>query len=192
MWSGVILFRMPAKPSYSHRLPECIAILEGLAADWIDRRQLEEILGVSKTVAWRVLRQCGAEYGPGGSLMCRRQELVSQLRTLRDGGSHEREIRRRDRLEGVLAGLRPAVVAKLTKVVTGDEAIVGMLSTTFRKLPANVVLTPSSLHIEFGGAEEFLKAVGAVVYALQNDYEEIRVFLEEGSGDRPARRKLVV
>ena len=183
---------VPAKPSYSHRLPDGISLLETISTDWVDRRRLEEVLGVSKTVAWRILRQCGAEYGPGGSLVCRRVELIERLRVLRDGGAHTREIRRRDRLEAVLAALRPTVVANLTRVVSGAEATTGMLSTTFRKLPQSVTLTPERLQIDFSGTEEFLKAFGAVVYALQNDFEEIRRFLEEGRSGSPERPQLVV
>ena len=163
-----------------------------MTVDWVDRRQLEEILGVSKTVAWRILRQCGAEYGPGGSLMCRRLELVERLRELQSGATHDREIRRREHLEGLLAGLRPAVVANLTKVVTGSEATTALLSTTFGKLPENVRLTPHSLHIEFAGTEDFLKAFGAMVYALHNNYQEISRFLEDGAAGSPGRPKLVV
>jgi hypothetical protein len=92
----------------------------------------------------------------------------------------------------VLAGLRPTVVANLTRVVSGEEATTCLLSTTFRKLPKNVTLTPQHLEIEFNGTEDFLKAFGAVVYALQNDFEEISRFLEEGKSGRTDRPQLVV
>jgi hypothetical protein len=124
--------------------------------------------------------------------MCRRLELIGRLKELQNGEIHEREIRRRGRLEGMLAELRPAVVANLTKVVSGDEATASLLSSTFRKLPANVALTPQSLRIEFAGTEEFLKAFGALVYALHNDFEEISRFLEQGRAGVSVRPKLVV
>lgn len=168
---------MPAKPSYSHRLAPGICFLETLDTPWVDRRQLEEALGVSKTVAWRILRQCGAESGPGGALVCHRTSLLDRLRQLQtDGGIHEREIRRRDRLERLLENLRPSVIANLTPVARDREAI-QMLSSTFRKLPGNVTLQPGSLHIDFTGPEDFLKAMGALIFALHNDYEEIHSFL---------------
>ena len=169
---------MPAKPSYCHRLPEGIAALEALTAEWVGRRDLEEALGVSKTVAWRILRKCRATAGPGGSLMCPRGELISRLRKLQaDGAIHEQEIERRGRLDRFLTSIRPDVVANLTKVAHGECAL-ELVSMRFRKLPANITLSPVSLHIEFFGTEEFLKAMGAVVFALHNDYEEISAFIE--------------
>lgn len=173
---------MPAKPSYSHRLPDAIAALEAFSSDWVGRRQLEEVLGVSKTVAWRLLRHCGAEEGPGDALLCPRTELISRLRELlEDGAIHAREIRRREKLGALLERIRPDVVANLTRVVRRDQAL-ELRSTTFGKLPANVSLTPSSLHIDFFGTEDFLQAFGAVVYALHNDYEAISRFIEREAG----------
>lgn len=172
---------MPSKPSYSHRLPDGIAALGALETDWVDRRQLEEALGVSKTVAWRILRKCGAAPGPGGTLIADREEIIGKLRDLAtDGALHEHEIRRRGRLDEFLERIRPDVVARLTPVVRQKEAA-RLISTTFAKLPANVRLTRDSLHIEFSSTGDFLAAFGAVVYALHNDYEAIRQFIEDGS-----------
>ncbi len=171
---------MPAKPSYCHLLSGAIAELEALDTDWVGRSQLQEALGVSKTVAWRVFKKCGAAQGPGGSLLLPREELIRRLGELaRDGNIHEREIRRRDKLADYLENARPDVLANLRKVARGPEAV-RLLSTTFRKLPANVSLKPTSLHIEFFGTEDFLQAVGSVVYALHNDFEEVSLFIEEG------------
>jgi len=50
--------------------------------------------------------------------------------------------------------------------------------TRFDKLPANVTMTPRSLHIDFQDSGEFIAAVGAVLFALQNDLEEMREFID--------------
>ena len=42
-------------------------------------------------------------------------------------------------------------------------------------------LEPSALKIEFFGTEDFLGKIGALVYALDNDYEAISEFIEKGS-----------
>ena len=66
----------------------------------LDRPQtLQEILGVSKTVAWRILRQCGASQGPGNMLICERLKLVAALESLRADQPCGRELRRRQRPE---------------------------------------------------------------------------------------------
>jgi hypothetical protein len=184
---------MPAKPSYWAKLPAGIEALRAMESDWIDRRQLEEVLGVSKTVGWRLLRLCGIEPGPGGALVARREDLVARLERLaRDGGPIEREIQRRGRLEDLLERVRPAVVANLTRVARDPKQALELINTRFAKLPPNVALTPGSLHIDFFGTEDFLRSIGAVIYALNNDYETISGFIEDGSTAKPVRPRLPV
>jgi hypothetical protein len=55
------------------------------------------------------------------------------------------------------------------------------VSTRFQNLPPNITFTPQSLRLEFYGTEDFLAAVGALVYALQNDYQAISAFIESGT-----------
>ena len=170
---------MPAHPTYCHRIPAAVDSLRLSTGDWVDRRQLEELLGISKTVAWRLLRHCGAEPGPGNTLICRRPALIARLEELlADGGRLEREIRRHDRLAAFLEKIRPQVLANLTHVARDADAL-ELLSSRFQSLPAHVVLTPSSLHIDFASTDQFLAAVGALIYALHNDLEKIRDFIEQ-------------
>jgi hypothetical protein len=169
---------VPAKPSWAWRLPTALDALRNYPEEWIGRRQIEELFGCSKTVAWRILRHCGVQPGPGGVLACPREQLVQRLEAIAaGGGTVEREIARLGRLEAVLERLRPAVIANLTQVVR-DENAIALINTRFEKLPPNVQLTPCSLHIDFQGTEDFLQAVGALVYALNNDYESVSGFIE--------------
>jgi hypothetical protein len=169
---------VPAKPSWAWRLEEALPALRASEEDWIDRSRIEEFFGCSKTVAWRILRYCGIQPGPGGALACCRQDLIGRLERVAEGGGPiTHEIARRQRLDEMLERLRPAVIANLTKVVRDDQAL-ALLNNRFDKLPANVTFTPNSLHIDFFGTEDFLAAFGAVVYALNNDYEAISGFME--------------
>lgn len=184
---------MPAKPSYCAKLPAGIEALRALQTDWIDRRQLEEALGVSKTVAWRLLRLCGVTPGPAGALVARRDDLIRRLEQFaRSAGPIKIEIQRRRRLEDFLGRIRPAAVANLTRVARNQEQALELINTRFAKLPGNVTLTPRSLHIEFCDTEEFLRTIGAVIYALNNDYEAVRDFIAEGSNVKPVRPTLPV
>lgn len=168
---------MPVKPSWCRDLPAGIARLESLESEWVGRRDVELALDVSKTVAWRLLRQCGGQPGPGNGLACRRSDLIARLRHLATDGDASFEVRRRERLASYLARIRPEVVANRTRVVPDSRAL-ALLSTKFASLPPNVTLTPTNLTIEFRGTEEFLAAVGSVVYALNNDFEAIVTFLD--------------
>ena len=166
---------MPAKPSYSHKIPDLIQALEEVRVDWIDRRFLEEALGISKTVAWRLLKRLGATEGPGNTLCLARAVAIERLRSI--GSVAEREVRRRARLEHYLEGMR-AYVASQRTMVAADENAAALVNTRFGNLPPNVELRTRSLHVDFQDTAEFLRAVGAVVFALNNDYEAVRDFID--------------
>jgi hypothetical protein len=168
---------MPAQPAYFHRLTDALDVFRRISVEWIDRRTLQETLGVSKTVAWRILRQCGGIGGPGNTLVCRRPELIEALERLQQTGHYTREIRRRERVESQLAELLTAARSRHIQITTEHRAG-DLVSTRFGKLPPGIDLTPERLTIEFAGVEEFLRKVGAVVFALQNDYELICSFIE--------------
>jgi hypothetical protein len=172
---------MPAKPSYAHRLKAAIETLQDGSASLIGRHDLEELLGVSKTVAWRILRHCQAQKGPGGALLFERLPLIARLQELAaEGGVIAREVARRERVDEQLLAMRSYLHSRQTKVVR-DELAPALVSTRFQNLPANITFTPQSLRMEFYGTEDFLGAVGAIVYALQNDYPAISAFIEKGT-----------
>jgi hypothetical protein len=167
---------MPTTPLYAHRLAEGISVLTQMDADWIDRRTLGEILGVSKWTAWRVLKRCGAVEGPGGSLICRRDDLIARLQTLEQVGFAP-EIARHHRVEQYLEGMAGFVRSKHREVAR-DAAADTMTSSRFSTLPPGVDLQPGGLRIAFTGTADFLAKFGAVVYALNNDFERIQEFLD--------------
>lgn len=171
---------MPARPSYFHRLADAIEVFRLVNADWVDRSTVEEVLGVSKTVAWRILKRCGAIDGPGNTLICPRNELVNALSQLQSTGEFERESRRRDRLTGYLERLAEVGRSRRTTVATEAKAL-DLVNTRFERLPEGIILTAGNLTIDFATPEEFLQRVGSVIFALQNDYESIREFIESGS-----------
>jgi hypothetical protein len=171
---------MPSKPSFARDLPRAVAELRQDSSDWVDRRRLEHLLGVSRSTAWRLMRQAGAGPGPGNTVVCGRQELIAYFeRLLAGGGPVDYEAKRRRRLEDYLARIRPQVVASRTSVAPPTHGL-AMVNTRFDSLPANVELTPRSLHIEFSTTAEFLAAVGKLVFALQNDYEKVAAYIDRG------------
>jgi hypothetical protein len=170
---------MPVKPSYCRNLPEAIEVLRNHTPEWVGRKDVEEALGVSKTVAWRLMRHCGAIVGPGNTLLCRRLDLIQQFEELiANDGKIYFEVQRRQRLTAYLDRIRPEVIANRTKVVE-DEKALGLISSRFSSLPGAVTLTPSTLHIEFTSVAGFLEAIGSVIYALNNDYEAVAAFIED-------------
>lgn len=168
---------MPAVPSFAHRLPDGIAALEAWPNDLIDRRTLEEILGVGKWTAWRIMKRCGAEEGPGNTLVCRRHHLLAQFRSLRQDGRFGPEIARRQRVERYLDSMVQYARRRQKEIARNQEAE-ALLGSRFGQLPPGVDLAPGELRIAFTGIADFLRKFGAVVYALNNDFEKIERFLE--------------
>ena len=75
--------------------------------------------------------------------------------------------------------MRSYLRSRKTKVVTDDQAP-ALVATRFQNLPSNITFTPQSLRIEFFATEDFLAAVGAIVYALENDFDAISQFIRNG------------
>lgn len=175
---------MPAKPFYFRQIPVAVEALRRLESDWIDRRTIEETLGVSKTVAWRILRRCGARDGPGNTLVCPRDGLIAALVAWQGDGDYQHEIRRRDRISGYLDKLAEFGRSRRTKVAE-DRKAAELLSSRFGRLPAGIELTPRRLTVDFSSPQEFLERVGAVIFALQNDFDAVRNFIEAGPREVP-------
>jgi hypothetical protein len=106
--------------------------------------------------------------------------LVAALRRVQETGQYERENHRRERLTGYLERLAEVGRSRRTTVATEERAM-DLINTRFERLPAGITLTPKRLSIEFSSPEEFLQRVGSVIFALQNDYDAIRVFIESGT-----------
>lgn len=170
---------MPATPFYIHNLDAGIAALAAVQSEWVDRRTVEEALGVSKWTAWRILKRCGAEEGPGRCLVCRREDLVLRLREFLESGTFATEVERRRRVERYLDGMARYLGQKRTEIARNDAAS-SLLGSRFSKLPAGIDLRPGELRIEFDGTADFLQKFGAVVFALQNDYDQISELLDRG------------
>ena len=98
---------MPAAPLWIHRLPDTLPALASLPQDLIGRRTLQELLVVGKWTAGRILRQCGADEGPGGALVCPCDALVERLRVIQQDGRCTTEIARPERVELYLDGITP-------------------------------------------------------------------------------------
>jgi hypothetical protein len=172
---------MPAAPLWIHRLADALPALASLPQDLVDRRTLEEVLGVGKWTAWRILRQCGAADGPGGALVCRRDDLVRRLEAVQQDGRLAPELARRERVERYLDGMR-AYATRKHQEIARNAAAETLVGTRLASLPPGVDLAPGELRIRFRGPDEFLAKFGAVVFALQNDWERVSEFLAVEAG----------
>jgi hypothetical protein len=148
---------------------------------YIDRKGVEQLLQVSTTVAWRILKKCGAQTGMGSCLSMERTAFVRALEAIQIGEAAP-EIVRHIRLEQRLQQERASRRAEKVQVAGGGSAET-VVNTRFTALPEGVLLERQQLTVRFANFEEFMEKVGAVVYALQNDWEAVREFVGGGTGD---------
>ena len=100
---------MPPPVRWLLSLPDAVEQLERLDRDLITRRDLEELLGVSRSRAAALMRLFGAEMA-GTILVLRRASLLRTFQRAIAAGSFRRELDRRDRLVQYLHQARTAAV----------------------------------------------------------------------------------
>src|SRR5829696_4076400 len=111
---------MPAHPRWLLAVPDAIAQLEALDRDWLTRRDLEQLFGISKPRAAVLMRTFGAE--PVGNVrMLARSQLLRHLRARQKSAAYSGEVDRRERLITTLrrarvSGIRVPVAASVMSV----------------------------------------------------------------------------
>jgi hypothetical protein len=178
--------RLFHKPSWLGRLrTEILPALEAASVSHLDRKAVETLLRVSQTEANRILKRAGAA-ALSGRLLVPRPTFLAWLQALAESPETERSERRVERVAETLAAALVDQKHRQRPNLVPEERTVELVSTRFRKLPPDVQLTPGRLTIVFSGTQDFLAKFGAMVYALQNDYEEIAAFLQQSSaGTKP-------
>lgn len=171
---------MPAQPLYIHRLNDALGYFERFRAPAVDRRAVEEAFAVSATTAWRIMRKVGAEPGPGNTQVCDRGRMVEAIVRWRDSKQVDREFARREKVEGRLQQLLQSAIVQHLEIAPPAEGV-ALVSSRFQGLPDGVTLGRDRLTIDFAGLQDFLRKFGAVLFAVQNDLEEVRTFV----GDSP-------
>src|SRR5690349_1779466 len=123
---------MPDRPTWSGHLEEVVARLRELPDPWIDRGQLQELLGVGPRRAQQILAPCVVrQVGVNG--MAEREAVIGHLQRLASGDAAHYEQRRRRRLAEQLDALHEQ--RRTTVMVAAPMAVVNQ---EFANLPAGV------------------------------------------------------
>jgi len=162
---------MPARPRWLLTIPDAIAQLEGLDRALLTRRDLEQLFGVSKAQATRLMRVFGAER-TGNARTLARPHLLRQLRARQQGAAFAAEVARRDHL---VATLRRARITGIRIPV--PSAVLGV---RLAGLPAGVTVAPGRIEVQFTGAREAVARLFALAQALTNDYERFETIVSGG------------
>jgi hypothetical protein len=153
---------VPAHPRWLLAVPDAIAQLETLDREWLTRRDLELLFGMSKPRAAVLMRTFGAER-VGNVRMLARTQLLRHLRARTKSAAYSGEVDRRARL---ITALRRARVSGIRVPVAAS-----VLSVKLAGLPEGVTVERGRIEVRFDGAREAVGRLFALAQALTNDYE---------------------
>jgi hypothetical protein len=154
---------MPDKPTWSGNIEKIATHLRSLPEPWIDRRILQDLLGVGARRAQQILGPC-VERQIGANGVAGRETVIAHLRRLAGGESVDFEQQRRRRLAERLDALHQA--RRNTVLVAAPAAVVNQ---AFADLPDGVSIAPGHISIRFGTATEALEKLLGLAMAIRND-----------------------
>ena len=160
---------MPATPRWLLAIPDAIRQLEALDREWLTRRDIEQLFGVSRARAATLMQTFGAEL-TGNQRTLPRTQLLRQLRKQRARAAFRGEADRRERL------LTELLTARLTgiRVAVPVEALEGRLAS----LPEGVHVARDRIEVRFSGAQEAVVRLFALAQALTHDYEQFEALVD--------------
>ena len=162
---------MPAKPRWLLAIPDAIRQLEALDREWLTRRDIEQLFGVSRARAATLMQTFGAAL-TGNQRTLPRTQLLRQLRKHRARAVFRGEADRRARL---LTKLRTARLTGI-RVAVPVEALEGRLAS----LPEGVHVARDRIEVRFSGAQEAVARLYALAQVLSNDYDRFETLVGRG------------
>ena len=155
---------MPAKPQWLLRLPQMIEALESMITPVVDRASVEHLFGVGRRRAIQLLHRFGG-YQAGKTFLVDRNELIGQLKAIRDGEPFSRETKRRRRVLHELEKASRLQKARAVKVRVSRDEI-----DKLRGLPEGVTIQAGQLVVEFDGVEELLRRLYELSQSAARDF----------------------
>jgi hypothetical protein len=137
---------MPAKAAWLLKIPEIIQMLEAFDVPVVDRAIIERLFGLRRRQAIELLHRPGG-YQAGKTFLVDRHVLIENLRRLAAGEEFDREIRRKERLDGAIDRLRQYQTAARVRIPISAD----VFSRKLADLPTGVAIVPGHLHIAFSG-----------------------------------------
>jgi hypothetical protein len=163
---------VPRQPQWYLRVPEALATLSAFPAPVVDRQALEQLLGIGRRDAIRLMHRLGG-YQCGRTFLVERDRLRQALETVARGERWQWEARRRLRLGHQLLQSQQEWKARHVQIPAPPSRFPG----TIDGLPASVSLSPGRLQVEFDGAVDLLAQLVALTQAIGNDYDRFEELL---------------
>ena len=162
---------MPAPPRWLLAIPDAIRQLAALDREWLTRRDIEQLFGVSRARAATLMQTFGAEM-TGYQRTLPRTKLLRQLRKHRARAAFRGEVARRDRL---VAELRKARLTGIRVTLPAET-----LDAKLASLPEGVSVSRDRIEVRFSGAQDAVGRLFALAQALAHDYEQFEALVGRG------------
>ena len=159
---------MPPPVRWLLALPDAVDQLKKLDRDLITRRDIQGLLGVSRSRAAALMRVFGAELA-GSILVLQRGSLLGTFQQAIADGSFTRELDRRDRFVQCLRQARTAAV----RVPVVPSQAPGRMDG----LPPGVTVEPGRIELRFEDPSEALSALYSLAQALLADYDRFEALV---------------
>jgi hypothetical protein len=169
---------MPAKPVWYSKLDHSIEELQAQPRSFVDRANVEFLLGVGRRRAQQIMRPCITDR-VGANGLADRDLLIAHLRRLARSDDADYELRRRDKLAGVLEQLRKDRLERPQLLI---EAPVEILKQELDNLPPGVHVEAGRITVEFVHPQQALEKLLALAIAIGNHYDQFEERAESTSG----------
>lgn len=166
---------MPRQAEWLQRLPESLEVLRALEAPVVDRAMLQQLLGIHRRQAIRLMHRFGG-YQSGRTFLIMREDLIAALEAAAENGSFE--IGRRERLGEKLEEMRREAKAHKVKIPVAPD----VWGREVAGLPSTVKLSPGRLEIACTDATDMLRQLMELAQAVSNDYETFEARLKGKDG----------
>lgn len=162
---------MPDKPLWLTRLPEALDRLRQCSDPWVERGEVESLLGVGRRRAQQLLAPA-AKRRVGTSMVADRGELIRHLECMAGGQTAYYEARRRERLSAHLTRARQQWIEHPRVLVEVPLTEVRRIEVhDFDGLPEGVELAPGSITVRFENPEEALRKLMALAMAIGHNQD---------------------
>lgn len=166
---------MPRPVEWLQRLPASIEALQDITTPVISRAMLQQLLGVHRRTAIRLMEKFGG-YCCGKTYLIERVKLVDALKRIEAGESYTFETGRRERLAQRLDVARRESKARAVEIPVAPD----VWGREVGALPATVSLQPGRLEITFADTGDCLRQLMELAQAISNDFEGFERKLQSG------------
>lgn len=148
--------------------------LRALPLDYVDPQTIEKVFAVSRSEAYRILRNLDT-LGLTGLLLVRRDALIQWIEAFVQSAEAQCEIRRVERIDEMLKTIRRNAAGSRIRV----PAAADVRSRLLRDLPGGIELHPGELRVSFFGAEDLAAKLFELSQAMANDWRNFEAAVED-------------